>query len=161
MEHTSIVPNCNIVLVPLESDLQIMILRNKFEQVFQNRIAFIFCDFSNTFCEFLVHKKSFPARYGICADDRVHGFKDFADIVRCASFITANFAAVASCDDIESVCRVYCSKTFEEFLVRCAEAVVSFVCRCPESISSTLAGYSVDLQDSIVARGFLKCNTIQ
>ena len=103
MEHTSIIPNCNIILIPLESDLQIMILRNKFKQIFQNSITFVFSHFPNAFCEFTVHKESFPACYGIGSNDRVDRFKDFTDVVWGSSFIAADFAAVTSCDYVETV----------------------------------------------------------
>ena len=49
MIRTTIIPNCNIILIPLETDLQVMIQRNKFEQIIKMQIRFIFRQFHNTF----------------------------------------------------------------------------------------------------------------
>jgi len=51
MVRTTIVPNSNVVRVPLKTDLQVMVLSDMAEQIFEKVVRFIFGQFHNAFGE--------------------------------------------------------------------------------------------------------------
>ena len=56
MVSATIIPNSNIVLVPLEAHLQVMVLRDVTEQIFEKVVRFIFRQFHNAFSESITQK---------------------------------------------------------------------------------------------------------
>jgi hypothetical protein len=56
MVSAAIIPNSNIVLVPFEAHLQVMVLRDVTKQIFEKVVRFIFRQFHNAFSESITQK---------------------------------------------------------------------------------------------------------
>lgn len=64
MPGTSIVPDGQVVLTPLESDLCVVILCHDIEQIPEYQIRFVLCDSVDSLREALVYINRFPASDG-------------------------------------------------------------------------------------------------
>ena len=112
MVSATIIPNGDIVLVPLEADLQIMVLRDVTEQIFEKVVRFIFGQFHNALSESImriitlrilpfVDEESFPSGYWIGTNDRMNGLQFRTFVVRGASISCAERFPIAFSDDFE------------------------------------------------------------
>jgi hypothetical protein len=62
MPNTSIVPNRQIVLPPLESYLRVVILSYKVDQIGEEEVRFISCHAVNSFSKSFVDEDLLPSR---------------------------------------------------------------------------------------------------
>jgi hypothetical protein len=51
MVRATVVPNGEIILVPLEPDLQVVVFGNVTEQIFENGIGFVLCQLHDSLRE--------------------------------------------------------------------------------------------------------------
>lgn len=61
MPGAAIVPDGEVVLVPLEADLGVVVLRDEVEEVGEEEVGFVFCDAVDALGEAFVDVDGFPA----------------------------------------------------------------------------------------------------
>lgn len=68
MESRSIVPDGEVVLIPLEADLRVMVLSDKIEEVGEEDVALVLGDAVDALGEAAVDKDGFPSRHWVGPD---------------------------------------------------------------------------------------------
>lgn len=63
MPCTSVIPDSQVVLLPLETHLRVMILGHQIEQIRKKEVRFVFRNSIDAFCEAFVYVNRVPARY--------------------------------------------------------------------------------------------------
>lgn len=64
MPRTTVIPDSQIVLLPLEPYLSIMVLRHEVEKVREKEVRLVLCDTVDAFSEAFVNVYRVPARHG-------------------------------------------------------------------------------------------------
>src|SRR5271156_2630295 len=98
MVRTTIIPNRNIIFAPFKTNLDIVVLCQKIQEVIQNKITLVFRHIIDMSDMVTYRKHRFPPRNGVGADDlvltavmglfgsyRVYCFEDLSHIFRCAT----------------------------------------------------------------------------
>lgn len=77
VEYRAIIPNRNIILVPLEAHLEIMVVCNQLQEIGLQDVALALRNVIDVSCSNLPagRKKTLPPGHGIRADYRVHSRK--------------------------------------------------------------------------------------
>lgn len=70
MVGTSVVPDSDVVLLPLESRLQIVVLGDVSEQIVENAVALLWVKLYDSGGERFVDEEALPLRNRVCADYR-------------------------------------------------------------------------------------------
>lgn len=71
----TVIPNCNIMLTPLESNLDIVIMRQQIQKVVQQQITLMFGNIIDVTYMMSHCKHTLPSGHGIGSDNRVNCFK--------------------------------------------------------------------------------------
>ena len=103
MEHTSIVPNGEVILSPSEAYLKIMIFRNELQEVCLDDIAFTFCDSIDPSSINLVSsaKKRLPAGDGVRSNYGMRGLKVNPFVFWCSAVILDELLVEFLCHPVE------------------------------------------------------------
>lgn len=139
MKRTPIIPNRNIILtLPLEPDLQIMIIHQQLSKPLQQILAFVAreaVDVGNVCAD---GEDAAPARHGVGADDGVHGFEHRARVEGRAARLVVELETAALGGFVEVGLREGAGELRDEGLPEGGEAVVDFVARGPHCVCQVL-----------------------
>lgn len=139
MEYRAIIPNRNIILVPLEAHLEIMVVRNKLQKIGLEDFALSLSNVIDVPCSNLPTggKKTLPAGYRIRADNRVHSLEIKSGILWRAAVFVDQLKAVLFADVYEIGLVVGCSEGLGKFLYNWGEAIVCFISRGPQGVTTS------------------------
>lgn len=125
----------NIVLVlPVESNLQIVVLVDKVEEPLEQVIALFLRQPVDVVGEAAHGEDALPARHGICSHDRMHGAQVGAHVLGRTTWRSIQLEAEAIGDVLEVGALEGGGQALEEFLVRLRDTVVDFIARGPQGI---------------------------
>ena len=121
VDHPSVLAGC---LIPLEADLEVVVVSGQAEQVSQDLLALVGRQLVDPLDKTPVYKQSLPARHRVGSHDRVRGLERGADVVRVSPGALARLAAELLGNLVEDLGLVLRGETFGKLLVSRGEAVV-------------------------------------
>jgi len=104
VEDRAVIPDGNVVLVPLEAHLEIVVAGNQLEEVGLQDVTLAVGDIVDVASSDLSTggEQALPAGYGICADDRMHGLEVEARVLGRAAIFVDQLESVLLLDIDES-----------------------------------------------------------
>lgn len=150
MIDAAIIPDRQIILIlPAQAHLQIVILHDQLHEPLEEVLALRLAHLIDALGVVADGEDALPARDGIGANDRVHGFEVGADVERVAALGGVELEVVLGGGFVEEGLCVGGGEGFEEFLVGWGDAVVDFVAGGPERVAARL-GQLGQAQDGVV-----------
>lgn len=151
MVHAPIIPNRHIIHpLPLEPDLQVMILHNQLAKPPQEMLALVLGQPVDPLHVVAHGKHRLPPRDRVGADDGVHGLEHLADVLRRAARRRVHGEVVALGGGREERLRVVRGERVEEGAQRRGDAVVQLVAGRPEGVAARL-GELGEAEERVVA----------
>src|SRR5271156_4566488 len=77
----TVIPNRNIMLIPLESNLDIVIMRQQIQKVVQQQITLMFCNIIDVTYMMSHCKHTLPSSHWIGAHNRMHCLENFTNVL--------------------------------------------------------------------------------
>lgn len=138
MEHRTIVPNRNIILIPLEAHLQIMVIGDELQEISLQDIALAIRDIIDVARGDLSagRKDALPARYRIGTNDRVHSLEVGTGVFGGAAVFVDQLDAVLVADVDKVGLVVGGGEGLGDFLESGGEAVVGLIAGGPEGVAA-------------------------
>lgn len=122
--------------LPLESNLQIMVVIDKIQEPLQQMLA-LFVGHAIDVRDVSAHREdALPPSDGVRSDNGVDGLELTANILRSTARLFVELETLAFGNGAKVRLLKGCGESLEELLVRLADSIVDFVSRCPESIFS-------------------------
>lgn len=153
MEDRAIIPNRNIILVPFEAHLEIVVARNKLQEIGLEDLALSLRNVIDVPGSNLPTggKKTLPACHRVGANYRVHSLKIEPGVLWGAAVFVDKLKAVLFADVYKVGLVVGCSERLGKFLNSWGEAIVCFISRRPQGVTtSCIFRKGVDLKYGVV-----------
>lgn len=133
MEDRAIVPDCQVILVPLEADLEVMVLCNQLKEVRLDDFALPFCHSVYPALLNLMpsSKQALPAGHWIRPHNRMRSFEVQARVLWRPTFIFDELSTEGLRDPDKIRLMMGCSQALSKFLPNRREPVVRLVARSP------------------------------
>jgi hypothetical protein len=155
-------------ILPLQSHLQVMVLRDDGSKFLQQITTLLVVQFVNVLWKRAQGEDAFPASNRVGSYNRMNSFQFLSNVLRTASLFLVQFHPLWVCFSgaDESVANESGSQSFKELLISLREAVVYLVTRSPEGVASSLrqlgqsqrcvvSGYRLKLDVGMPLRGVI------
>ena len=162
MKRRPIIPNGHVISLPLESDLQVMVLCDQRQKVgFDDLALAVRHVIDPAFLDQTTDaEEGLPARDRVRAHDRVGDFEVESGVLWGASVTVEQLVVEFLLDTVELRLMVRCCQTLCELLPRRREPVINFIARSPECVApSIILRKCVEFQNGIIRWDALKRNT--
>jgi hypothetical protein len=124
-KETYVIPNGEIILVPLEANLQVVIPGDDVDKLFENVIAFSLGNIIDVGNVRTNSKDGFPASNWVGADNRVNSLKFISNVLWCTTLIGVDFESVGFGGVVEARLGICGGQTLVEPLERLGKTVIN------------------------------------
>jgi len=99
----AVIPESNVILLPLEANMELLGSRDDLAEIANNRIALSLGNSNYRFDETWIEEERLPARHGMCTDNGM----------LCDDCLTTHWTSECTRSFCLKLGRMQCSKTFE------------------------------------------------
>jgi len=138
MENGAIIPYRQVVLIPLDPNLQVIVWCNGFEEIVLDKLAFSVSNVINPAVFNLLSrtKDTLPTRDWVRPNDGMYGLEVRSSVFWCSSVFLDEFDSFLCNYFVERRLEMSRCQTLEKILPRGRKAVVCVVTRSKECISA-------------------------